>query len=447
MSYSPEMSFFLSSLQGFSTNHFKLMPQGSSSCSANGIIRITLPSNSIINWRSFALHFDAAITSANDQGRLPNKIKSLISRVEIQMGGTQINPGNNDYNVLCHVKEALEGDKTCRLLGHPEVVRATSYHTTTNHNGIHNNKEVAAPYVIDDWEGFISTCSPILMDTGLVGDIVISIYLADNAVCIDADGTDLSGGTATIASDAAAPAPVYQLSSIYGTIETVGMADGVFDSAISATMSQQGELQIPFKQYITFQDNTQSAMRFSVATQSLDRIWVAHRDINFNTAGGAVPIKGYLLNDTSGNFTLGDLGGVFDYNKEKYTSRYFNFPEVPQTTAGTAKYQFMLNGALYPQFQAQLEDMVEITKNSLEKRSEIPHGLLTYRNNYHCYCIRLNMPNSELRSVMSGLNTKGVSLNAFYNMYNVNASRPIWIACECTSILHIAPGLQTNVSI
>ena len=283
------------------------------------------------------------------------------------------------------------------------------------------------------------------MDTGLVGDIVLSFYLAENNVCIDAAGTGMDGEGATDIVDSVTSAgATYELTNIFATIETVGMADGVFDSAISAVMSSQGELQIPFKQYITFQDNTQSAMRFSVATNSLDRIWVAHRDKDYNTPMEAVSISGYLTHGASTDFDALPYGAVLDYTREKYTSNYFNFPEAPGTSK---KYQFQLNGALYPQFLASLEDMVAITKNSLEKRCKIPHGLLTHRTHYNCYCIRLNMPNSEMERKISGLNTKGVSLNAFYNMYNVTEARPIWIACECTSILHIAPGLQTSVCI
>jgi hypothetical protein len=37
-------------------------------------------------------------------------------------------------------------------------------------------------FCIDNWEGFLGSLEPRLFDSSLVGDIVLSIYLADNAV-------------------------------------------------------------------------------------------------------------------------------------------------------------------------------------------------------------------------------------------------------------------------
>ena len=161
MSYSPQLSYFLDRLSGFSSNVFRLEPQGSNSAKANNIIRITLPANSLVNFRTFALHFKAKIDSAVGEGRLPNKIDSLVERVEVTFGGVQVSAGNNMYNVLRHAKDALMGDSTDPMLGHPEVVRAVSYHKTS---GIASNKEVAAPYVIDKWEGFLGTVEQKIVD-------------------------------------------------------------------------------------------------------------------------------------------------------------------------------------------------------------------------------------------------------------------------------------------
>ena len=83
------------------------MPQGSATANANNIIRITLPANSLVNFRTFALHFDAKIKNATGKRRLPNKIDSLIERVEVTFGGVQVSSGNNMYNVFKHAKDAL----------------------------------------------------------------------------------------------------------------------------------------------------------------------------------------------------------------------------------------------------------------------------------------------------------------------------------------------------
>ena len=436
MSYSPQLSYFLDRLSGFSSNVFRLEPQGSNSAKANNIIRITLPANSLVNFRTFALHFEGAITTAGGEGRLPNKIDSLVERVEVTFGGVQVSAGNNMYNVLRHAKDALMGDSTDPMLGHPEVVRAESYHKTS---GIASNKEVAAPYVIDKWEGFLGTVEPKIVDLSLLPECVVSIYLAENSVCIDASGTGLSGAATPIDVTAASPNPVYELTNIYATIETIGLADGTYDSMISQMMSQVGYLELPFKQYISFQDTTANNMRFSIATQSLDRLWLVHRDTDFNTAGGAKLVSGHLVDGSSPQFD-----SVLDYNKEKYISKYFNFAEP---AGGVSKHQLQLNGALFPQYQASVEDMFQISKQSvLGGRHQMKYGLRTMRDNYAVFCVRLNLCDSEYSRNLTGLDTRSINLNGFYNMYGVTGGgKSVNIFAEVSSSLRIGPNLQIEV--
>ena len=97
MSYSPALQYFVEKLAGFSTNIFKLEPQNSTTASPNQIIRFTLPSNALLNLRSFALHFSATTSSsgAGAKARLPPNISSLIERVEVTAGGVQLSSGSN----------------------------------------------------------------------------------------------------------------------------------------------------------------------------------------------------------------------------------------------------------------------------------------------------------------------------------------------------------------
>ena len=438
-SYTPQLQYVLNRISGFTTNHFKLQPNGSDTAVANQIIRIALPQNSLVNLRSFALHFDAAITGAVGEGRLPNGvgIGSLIERCEITCGGVQIAAGSNFYNVLAIAKQAVMGDMCDPLLGHPEVVRDKSYHTAAGTNGITASKEVAASYVVDKWCGFLGSVSPSIVDLGLLPEMVIHITLAPNTVCIDAAGTAFSSGSEFTAA-AASAAPVYQLTNIYATVECVGMADGTYESMVSAQMSQVGYLELPFKQYFSFQDHTQASMKFSVASQSISRIWIAHREDTYTTPGGAVRITGHLTTATA----AGAFNHVLDYNKERYTSKYFNFP---QPAAGS-KHFLTINGAMYPQWQATQEDMLCITKNSvLGGKYQMKYGLRTVLDNYDVFCIRLNLPESELTNTLTGLDSRGITANMFYNMLNVGAAKNINIFVECDSTLRIGQGLQLEV--
>ena len=434
-SYSPQLQYVLNRISGFTTNTFKLQPNGSSEATAGQIIRIALPQNSLVNFRSFAFHFDAEITSASDHGRLPPNvgIGSLIERVEVTCGGLQIAAGNNFYNVLAAAKQAVMGEMCDPILGHPEVVRAASYHKA---NGIVNNKEVKAHYVVDKWSGFLGSVAPSIVDLGLLPEVVIQITLASNTVCIDALNSNTAANFISAATTAA-PAPVYKLSDIYATVECVGMADGTYESMVSAQMSQVGYLELPFKNYISFQDHTKASMKFSVASQSISRIWIVHRDDNFQDTSGAVQITGH---GAGGN---GAFGEVMDYNKERYTSRAFNFP-LP--TDAAQRHYLTINGAMIPQWQASVEDMFQITKNSvLGGKHQMKYGLLTMKDNYGVFCVRLNLPESEYSNTLTGLDSRGVSANMFYNMVGVTAEKHITIFVETDSCLRVGQGLQAEI--
>ena len=178
MSYSPNLSYFLDKLSGFSTNYFKLEPQNATTASPNQIIRFTLPSNALINLRSFAFHFTATTSSSGAGGfaRLPPDVSSLVERVEVSCGGVQLSSGANYYSVLCAAKRALMDKGSEPVLGHPEMTRTVSY-VDGNDNSGDNEVYTGANshFCIKNWEGFLGSAEPKIMDSSLVPDIVVSI--------------------------------------------------------------------------------------------------------------------------------------------------------------------------------------------------------------------------------------------------------------------------------
>ena len=449
MSYSPELTYFLDRLNGYSTNVFRLEAQNSTTANPNQIIRFTLPSNALLNMRSFALHFTATTDGTTAGARLPAKIDTLIDRVEVACGGVQLSSGANYYNVLRHAKDALCGSKTDPTLGHPEIVRTQSYVDDTAITGTGNEvyTGTASHFCIDNWEGFLGSCEPRTIDSALLPDIVVSIYLAGNEVLTSSAGIALAGASSPITDDGNA-ASTYSLSNIHATIECLGLADGVFDNMVAGMISQKGFLEVPFKQYFAFEDTHGGAMRFSVATQSLDRIWAVHRDAAAGTIVAPRKVEGYVKHDASnavGGVGSYDPGGVLDANKEKYVGAYYNFVEPTPAANSTVQYQFQLNGAYYPQSRMAFEEMYAISRNSVMGKPQDKMSLFTMRKNYAVNCIRLNLPNSELSRTISGLNTSGISLNGYYNIYNKTNNPTVNLFVEITSTLKIGAGRQCEV--
>lgn len=455
MSYSPNLSYFLEKLSGYSTNYFRLEAQNSSTASPNQIVRFTLPSNALLNLRSFAFHFTATTSSANNGiARLPPDISSLVERVEVSCGGVQLSAGANYYNVLCAAKRALTDKMVDPVLSHPEMVRLKSYVDGAEKATNETYTGTDSHFCIKQWEGFLGSAEPKILDSSLVSDIVVSLYLADTSVLANVAGTGIAGTATTGIQVVGAGTVSYELSNIHATIECIGLADGTYDNMVSSMIQTKGFLEVPFKQYYSFQDTHSGQMRFSVATQSLDRLWVCHRSSNYNSSVGAVPISGYKkagafaapTTGTSPTVDVGapefDNGGTLDYNKERLTTAAFNFP----TPGGTAlKYQFQLNGAYVPQFRATFEEMYQISCNSVNGASQNKVGLKTMKDNLNVHCVRLNLPESEYGRLISGLNTRSVSLNGYYNISGLSATPTVNLFAECTSTLMIGAGRQLSV--
>ena len=446
MSYSPALTYFLDRLQGFSTNIFRLETQNNDTATANKILRFSLPSNALLNMRSFALHFNATTAGSSAGARLPAKIDTLIERVEVTAGGVQLSQGLNYYNVLRHAKDALLGSKSNSVCGHPEIMNTEYYVDATaaltgTGNEVYASTNKQAQFVIDHWEGFIGTCEPKILDAAILPDIVISIYLADNNVLTSSAGVALDGAGSTDITDNGNGAATYELNNIHATIESCGLSDAVYDNMVSAMIAQKGYLEIPFKQYVGFSNTHSGSTRFSVAAQSLDRIWFAFRATAFGTQAAPNFVKGHVVNGS----VQGTINhGQFNTSKQKYIGPYYEFVEPGTSSKNT--YQLQLNGAYFPQFPMTAEEMYCIAKNStLGQYNEQEMTLEQYKGHYFVGCARLNMPESEFSRTLSGLDTRSVSLQGYLNTNNQSGDSNLVIFCEMTSCLRVGAGRMLEV--
>ena len=458
MSFSPQLVYFLDRLSGFSTNVFRLEPQGSPNSGPNSITRITLPSNALLNTRSFKLHFLAStVAESSVGGRLPADISTLVERVEISAGGVQLSQGTNFYNTLVNAKAALMGSRCDSVTGHSEIVRANKFDGDTIGDTAGDDEVYSGtgtPHVIDKWEGFLGTCEPRILDASILPDLVVSIYWAPNTVLASCGkNTTNALFTAIPASALGGASAAYTIRNIHASIETVALADSVYDNMVAGMIASRGFVEIPFKNYVNFSDTHTGSSRFTVATQSLDRIWMAWRLGSYNTLNAPHAVPGYSTaagtTSTAGDLydLLSEYGGAHGTGAaEKYITEYQRFKEPG--AADALKYQIQLNGSYYPQYAAGTEDMYQITKNSLP--GPVKYGLTKeqLRDSYFVQCVRLNMPDSEMTRQLSGLDTRSVSLNGYVNTTGLQtADANLMIFAECSSSLRVGAGRQLEIII
>ena len=234
MQYNPSLMYFLDRMEGFSTNYFRLEPSGSTNSGPNSITRINLPSNTLLNTRSFKLHFMASTVEGSSVGaRLPADISTLVERVEISAGGVQLSQGTNFYNTLVNAKAAIMGSRCDSVTGHSELVRQNKFDGSTAIAATAGSNEIytgtGTPHVIDKWEGFLGTCEPKILDASILPDLVISIYWASNSVLASCKAAN-THALFKVLPDGNTEKAVYEIKNIHASIEAVGMADSVYDN-------------------------------------------------------------------------------------------------------------------------------------------------------------------------------------------------------------------------
>lgn len=467
----PNVSYFMSRLQGVSTSHFKVFPQNSGAQTANKIIRFELPSNTLLNLKSCRMLFNITTSSsdATTQARIFNDTRSLIDRMAIYMGGVLVQNSFSNYNVLVHAKKALGADRCSdSTLTHPEICRTTSYHdgtvfSTASPAAEARNESYTTPEVqlaIVDWEGFLGTAEPGIIDTGLFPQITIEITLADNVIVpaiTFATATTLAltnaANTTGIGATGSGTAS-YSLDNVTMQVEVLGMASSVLDEVVAQRISQVGYLSIPFKNYFSFSSSHSNTSRFNVNSASWDRLWVAWRDTNGASKSAPVRVAGYKI---AGAFTSAavatavgdvsqdigkptyDIGGTFDTNKEKYVSRYFNFTEHLLAGQTVSNFQLQINSANYPAYKLTVPEVHALTMNSIDvydKNYKIT--LDQYRKNYFINCYRFCLPESDYSRLSSGLDTRATSAQCALVTENLANSTPCFIFAEVTSELRVA---------
>ena len=464
---SDALSYFANQLSGFSTNTFKILPQGKTDgIVAGDILTINLPSNSIVDLHSFQLHLKAVV--AGTTARLPNGISSLIQRVEILAGGVQLAQGVQYYNTLVKLKEALCESMANPVAGHPDIIRRVNPldgilidddGADPESTGVTAGFLAAtdSPFVIDHWEGFLGTAAPRYLDLSLLPDVQIRLYMASNTV-LTACATNAQGNALLGVVDGSAwtdstvgTAATYTVSNVFATCELISLADVTYDNMLTEMMAQQSFLEVPFKAYYCFSQGHNGSSRFQVSSQSIDRIWsgwqysgtskvgseATGRKYNFTAQAAPIPIMGYVPNPP-----LLEKHGA---TTEKFTAAW----ECFQQPVTGMEMQYQLNGAMIPQAPMTSAQLLPFSGHNLPPGKYVSDKLsmAQYLKSNFVQCLRLNMAGSEDGRILSGIDSRSANLQGLLNTTGTAIAETYntFIAVETTATLRIMPGRAVSI--
>ena len=396
--YPDALRYFVNKISNFSTNTVKLLPYRTDGITAGQILVVDLPQNSLCDLRTLAWHFDATTTASggtSNFARFPQNAESCIDRINIEINGQSLVSANNTnliYNLLLPVSGGTD-------LKNKRSVYAGAGDQTNPTANITNEK-----FVVQHFLGFLGSCKPDVLDTSLLGNVRITIQLANANILIKASP---DGPTAAS----------YTLNNTYFTLDTISIDDGTFYPLHQQFLSSGGVYEIPFDSYYTslFSSSTMNqSSRFSLSTGSLDWIMGSFPSA-YNTLSA--------VNSASGR------GEQFD-----------------TVLTGLETYKFTVNNIQYPQYTASIDDTFALAMNGLNLTSDPANGISpkinqsTWKSSFGFALQKFNLDADSSERCLSGINSLGTNMVLSFETTGATSVGYAFIIAKCTSVLRVGAG-------
>jgi hypothetical protein len=173
--YPRNLSYFVKRLANYSKNTYRLQTLNTTTTTPSQIITVDLPNNALVDLSTLVWYFEGTTTTATNFAAFPRNIETIIDRVEVEVNGQLISPGCNNYGHLFNII----ADTT---MGEDATNRRALLQNGLNVTAVAN--DVARPFTICNWLGFLGSAQPTVLDTNLLGNVRIRITLANTNVLV-----------------------------------------------------------------------------------------------------------------------------------------------------------------------------------------------------------------------------------------------------------------------
>lgn len=393
--YSKSLSYFLSSLNGFSKQKVRIISSGSPSAGPGGLIEFTLP-RGLVDLSTLTLSF----VGTPSDGAFPRDIETLVDNYSVEAPGGLIANFNNNY---------------ARIFN---IVADTSLPPNLNNrrailqNGATQATPSAAPapqtFAIKSWLGVLGSIQPHILPTNLIGDTRVRIGLSSANIMLAVAGAN----------------PTFTLDKIQVSVDVIKISDGVYEEMLLHHVSSGNVLELPFSGYQSWtQFNSSSwdvSQRFGFATQSLDQLWACHYLSSEQTAGAALNGTSQFFHRPAGKYVKDQ---VFSLNGTQ-------FPSVPMAP--------LLSFGL-------LEDSLGVSQDtihSVRENIDTPAHWL----DQHVFCTSFQHVDDDSSRLISGWNTTGAQSNFMYISTSNGSQPPDIIVIPAAGTVPAVTAPDTNTS-
>ena len=189
------LAYAVKTLSGFSKSTVKLLPDNRTDTVTSGnIVRVRLPQNSLVDLRTFTMYYEGSCSNdkATCFAHYPRLTSSIIETLTIFVNGTQIENIQN-YHLLYNTRYDLDGggidQQAKRHLENvdPSVYYEVGTNSATTGGALNtllfdtSNKYDSTSdaknrkFIINNWLGFLSTCSTPVIDTNDLNEVIIEL--------------------------------------------------------------------------------------------------------------------------------------------------------------------------------------------------------------------------------------------------------------------------------
>ena len=430
-----------SQMAGFVRNRFKLETQGSQTASPGSIVSILLPESSLIHLPSIRFFFDVATTSETEgtatvYGRLPSDASSMISKVELFIGGVQIQNGTAEYNTLCRILKIADSS----IPRDQSVDKVLSHGAVTEADAVENEQ-----LCIHEWRSFLGENATSWLPTNLTGAVTIRLTFAGNNVLVPKENGQAIGTNLSADAKVAAQRLTYSVSNMYMTVDSV-VPPEAYNSALQERLSQ-GDIEMNYKEYNSFTMGgvgSSFTHRFSVSSASIDKIYAVTRDTNYLDTG----IKGVdLATLTSAGTGDSLVGNAFRFRTYENGNNF--------------RYNWTINNVQHPQYSASaLEALADIHYSADKIGSKASGSLITNRDWYKegmgVVMLQLDCPTELGVGCKSGMNSKGINSQMTFKASGMTTptadantgetnDRTSYVVVQTTQTLCLGLGKQISI--
>lgn len=457
MSLPSQFQYFVNRLSGsVNRNVVRIVPRGNSTVKQNSSIEFDLPSDTICDLSTLQLRadfkFQNAVGGTNGVRAVP-QAHTLFRNVQWSLNGNVVS-GNNTSENWGQMYECLRratGSETHENSNLDEYRAVPVVDSDGKFQGALTASESVKQHIrFDDFCGLQHSPNASAMDSAVVGDIRLRLLTAGNNII-------------TSYADSGSNDHDWQLENVELVLEciTFGGADNVYDMVMSSAL-QAGNLYIAYPEWYANTSSSNSAIKFNVATSSLDMI-------------GFAPLPSEEADPTQ---LTSAAGAVADANCE-YGPRFTQFKlqnasnAVPAVNSESEKYYWQINQRAYPQNGAEVvsngightKDCFGIQAKNLDGTNLLFKGVLDndgsttargksfkrenfYEANtvvWHKLCLDAPAHQNAMRQ-LNGINCQGQSSTITFNNSGWSSSDKVLLMAITSAVLEVGLGQQVSIT-